>query len=372
MEGNKFIGMLVRVSIVVVLVVLGLMSLYYSFNLTYPFLIAFALAYFINPLVNLLEKKGKLPRGLSVLLSILFLFGVVGGVITLIIIKIIDGFDYFSQKLPSYFEVFSLQLQSFFINSILPFWERVLGLFNELDESQRIAIEENIQQIGLQFGSILGRIGEIVANILSQFVGALPITLTALLFIIIALFFISKDWYKLGNLARKRVPIAFYEIRSVIITDLKSKLVGFLFAQLILISMTATIVFIGLLILRVEQPLTIALIAGMVDIIPYLGTGTVFVPWLIYCFVTGNYFLGIGLTVLYVVTIIQRQLAEPKILSSSLGLNPLATLISLFVGLQLFGFIGLIIGPVLLVILVSLYHAGIFGNIWMFIKGEKA
>lgn len=371
MEGNKFIGFVVRVFIVVVLVVLGLMSLYYSFNLTYPFLIAFALAFIINPLVNLLEKKGKLPRSLSVLLSILFLFGVVGGVITLIIIKIIDGFDYFSQKLPNYIEMFFLQLQSFFINSILPFWETVLGLFNELDESQRNTIQENTQQIGLQFGTILGRFGETVANILSQFVGALPITLTALVFIIIALFFISKDWYKLGKLARKRIPIAFYEIRSVIITDLKSKLIGYLVAQLILISMTATITFIGLLILRVEQPFTIALIAGMVDIIPYLGTGIIFVPWLIYGFITGNYFLGIGLIVLYLVTIIQRQLAEPKVLSSKLGLNPLAMLISLFVGIQLFGFIGLMIGPVLLVILVSLYHAGIFGNIWIFIKSEK-
>lgn len=371
MEENKFIGFVVRAFIVVVLVLLGLMTLYYSFNLTYPFLIAFTLAFIINPLVNVLEKKGRLPRSLSVLISILFLYGVVGGIITLIIIKIIDGFEYFSENLPNHIENFSLQLEAYFINSILPFWENVLGLFNELDESQKSAIEGNIQQIGLQFGTILGKFGQTVANVLSQFVGALPVTLTVFIFIIIALFFISKDWYKLRDLARKRIPVTFLEKLAVIITDLKSKLVGFMVAQLILISMTATIIFIGLLILQVDQPLTIALIAGMVDLIPYLGTGAIFVPWLIYSFVTGNYFLGIGLAILYVVTITQRQIAEPKILSSNLGLNPLAMLISLFVGLQLFGFIGLLVGPVFLVILVSLYHADVLSNIWMFIKGEK-
>jgi predicted PurR-regulated permease PerM len=62
--------------------------------------------------------------------------------------------------------------------------------------------------------------------------------------------------------------------------------------------------------------------------------------------------------------------AEPKVLSSSLGLNPLATLISLFAGLQLFGFMGLFIGPVLLVLFMSLYQANVFEGIWRFIKGS--
>ena len=72
---------------------------------------------------------------------------------------------------------------------------------------------------------------------------------------------------------------------------MKKALLGFIKAQLTLISITLIIVLIGLLILRVEYAITIALITGIVDLLPYLGTGAVFVPWIIYEAVTGNIWL---------------------------------------------------------------------------------
>src|SRR5699024_5835394 len=117
--------------------------------------------------------------------------------------------------------------------------------------------------------------------------------------------------------------------------DLKKALLGYLKAQLTLISITGAIVFVGLLILHVDYALTIAVATGLIDLLPYLGTGIVFVPWIIYMFFTGNYFLTIGLAVLYAIVLIQRQIMEPKIVSSNIGLDPLATLIAIFVGIQL-------------------------------------
>ena len=61
---------------------------------------------------------------------------------------------------------------------------------------------------------------------------------------------------------------------------------------------------------------------------------------------------------------------EPKVLSSSIGMDPLATLISLFVGFKLIGFLGLIIGPVTLVILTTFHKANVFHDVWTFIKGK--
>ncbi|MGO4889736.1 sporulation integral membrane protein YtvI [Anaerobacillus sp. MEB173] len=372
MKNNKLIQIILRALIVLVLSIIGIIAIYYSFRLTYPFLIALALAFLMNPLVNFLVTKAKIPRGISVLISMLFLFGVVGGIITIIIIKVIDGFQYLSFNLPQHIEIFSTMIQSFINQSIIPSWENFLGIFNQLEETQRDTLMENIQQVGLQLGAILGSIGQTIANSLSQFISALPITLTALIFIIIALFFISKDWYKLGGFIRNAIHSdAFLKKLIEVISDLKSKLVGFLVAQVILMSITAITTLIGLLILRVEQPLTLALIMGLLDLLPYLGPGLVLLPWSIYTLISGNYFIGIGLAILYAVTITIRQFIEPKVLSSNLGLNPLATLISLFVGLQLFGFLGLIIGPVSLVIIMSLYHAGVISAIWDYIMGNK-
>ena len=116
--------------------------------------------------------------------------------------------------------------------------------------------------------------------------------------------------------------------------DLKKALFGFIKAQATLISITTVIVLIGLLILRVNYAITIALIIGLVDILPYLGTGIVFVPWIIYAAVSGDVPFAIGLSVLYIVVLVQRQIMEPKVLSSSIGLDPLATLVALFVGFK--------------------------------------
>ena len=371
MTDNKILQGIVRILIVALLLVLGWFVFYYVIWLTYPFLIALVISFLINPVVNFLEKIAKFPRQLAVLTSILFLFGLVGGVLTLIIIKLIDGFHYLSRLVPNQIEMISFHIQSYVNEHVFPLWVRGIGLIDDLDDTQRDAIENSIQQLGGQFASILGNAGQAIANSLSQFVGALPITLTVFVFVILSLYFISKDWNRLHMVVKGRIPNRTFEQIGQVYQDLKSKFLGFLKAQFILISMTAVLNFIGLLILDVEQPLTIALILGVVDVLPYLGTGIILIPWAIYSLVIGNYFLGFGLLILYALTITLRQLAEPKVLSASLGLNPLATLVSLFVGLQLFGVLGLFIGPVLLVLILSLHEANVFEGIWKFIKGSS-
>ncbi|MFC0470900.1 sporulation integral membrane protein YtvI [Halalkalibacter kiskunsagensis] len=370
MTDNKVLQVIVRILIVALLLVLGWVVFYYVVWLTFPFLIALVIAFLLNPIVNLLEKTAKFPRSLAVLTGILILFGLIGGVLTLIIIKLIDGFHYLSRLVPKQIEMIATHIQSYVNEQVLPLWVRGIGLIDDLDDAQRNAIENSIQQLGGQFASILGNAGQSIANSLSHFVGALPITLTVFVFIILSLYFISKDWNRLQLLMRSKLPNRMFEQMGHVYQDLKSKLIGFLTAQFILISMTAVLNFIGLLVLNVEQPLTIALILGIVDVLPYLGTGIILIPWAIYSLVTGNFFLGIGLLILYALTITLRQLAEPKVLSSSLGINPLATLVSLFVGLQLFGFIGLFLGPVMLVLLLSFHEAKVFEGVWRFIKGN--
>ena len=86
----------------------------------------------------------------------------------------------------------------------------------------------------------------------------------------------------------------------------------------------------------------------------------------------GDMGLAVGLRgTLYYWSLVQRQVMEPKILSSSIGFDPLATLIALFVGFKLIGFLGLIIGPVTLVIISTLYRANVFHDFWAFIKGKE-
>ncbi|HEY2495103.1 MAG TPA: AI-2E family transporter, partial [Paenibacillus sp.] len=139
----------------------------------------------------------------------------------------------------------------------------------------------------------------------------------------------------------------------------------------ILISITAVIVMIGLLILQVPSAFTIGLMIGLVDLLPYLGVGIVLVPWAIYTLLIGDMVLGVGLSILYLVILIVRQIMEPKVLASSVGLDPLATLIGMFVGLKLFGVLGLLIGPVSLIIIDAFNGANVFRDLRNYIVGGR-
>src|SRR5690625_3966716 len=112
----------------------------------------------------------------------------------------------------------------------------------------------------------------------------------------------------------------------------------------------------------------VTLIALVVDFVPYIGMGVLFIPWIIYTFLIDNYVLTIQLTVLYMILIIIRQIMEPKILATNIGLHPLIALIILFISFQHLGLLGVVLTPIALIMISAIYHAGIFHYLWHFIK----
>ncbi|WP_019154818.1 sporulation integral membrane protein YtvI [Robertmurraya massiliosenegalensis] len=362
----------VRFVVVVGIIVLGFLSLYFLSKVTYPFIIGLMIAFFMNPLVNFFEKKAKMPRFLAVLISLVIIFAFFAGLITLLIAEIVSGADYLAQVVPTHLETLIDYIEHFFAAQIIPLYNQITSMFNSLDTGQQNTILENIENVGRTIGTTLGNFiqgfFEKIPNIVSWF----PNAATVVIFSLLATFFISKDWYRLSTSAGKLIPSKAKSSSRTVFLDLKKAMFGFVKAQLTLVSLTTMIILIGLIILRVDYAITIALVTGLVDIIPYLGTGLIFVPWIIYEAVAGEISMAIGLGVLYIIVLVQRQVMEPKVLSSNIGLDPLATLISLFVGFKLIGFLGLIVGPVTLVLLTTLHRANVFRDIWAFIKGKEA
>ncbi|MGD6967582.1 sporulation integral membrane protein YtvI [Rossellomorea vietnamensis] len=366
----EFLYRCLRFLFVVAVVVLTGIAIYYISKVTYPFIIALVIALLINPVVNLLEKKAKMPRGLAVALALFLIIALFIGLITLLITEIVSGANYLADVVPQHVTTLVEYFENFIAGQVIPFYHQISGLFKNLEAGQQGAILENIQAAGERIASSAGEFIQNFFQKLPNIVSWIPNAATVLIFSALATFFISKDWYHLSDRLSKYVPVKAAASGRRVFVDLKKALLGFVRAQFTLISITAVIVLIGLLILRVDYAITIALVIGLVDILPYLGTGAVFVPWIIYELITGNIGLGLGLGVLYLVVVVQRQIMEPKILSSSIGLDPLATLIALFVGFKLVGFLGLILGPVTLVILSTLRNAGVFQDLWDFITGK--
>ena len=122
------------------------------------------------------------------------------------------------------------------------------------------------------------------------------------------------------------------------------------------------VLFVGLTIIGAEYALLLAAITAIVDILPVLGVGTVLVPWSVISYISGDISRGTAILILYVAVIILRQFIEPKIIGKSLGIHPLLSLFSMYVGLRVFGVIGIILAPALVAGLRTLKDAGLSGD----------
>jgi sporulation integral membrane protein YtvI len=367
---NIHLQRFIRLFVVVAILVVSYCLLMILSKYTYPFIFSIIFAFMINPLVNYVENRTKIPRVIIVLVVILFILALIITILILLIVEIINGMTSLAKEVPQYFTELVKYFEEIIVSNLLPIYEKLSSIINDLDPQAQAQILNSIENIG----SEIAEIGEdLITNILTwipEQIAGIPNFAAVLVFSLLGTFFISKDWHKLSSGIQKFIPTKIIHSSNSVVKGLQTALIGFIKAQFTLISITTIIVLIGLLILKVDYAITLAIIIGAVDFLPYLGTGLIFIPWIFYTFFTGNYFLTIGLAILYIIVIIQRQLMEPKVLSTNIGLDPLATLIALFAGYELFGFLGLIIGPVVLVIVNTLIKTGILKELWHFIKGK--
>ena len=129
----------------------------------------------------------------------------------------------------------------------------------------------------------------------------------------------------------------------------------YLKAQGIMMCITFIELLIAFFILKQEYPFTLAVVIAIIDALPILGVGSVLIPWGIYVAIMGNMKLAIGLLVTYAIIIVARQLIEPRIVSSNLGVHPFVTLITMYIGFKLFGLFGLIVGPIVMVVFKNVF-----------------
>ena len=361
-----------RLLLVIAIVILATWFLKKAFPLLYPFVIGFLIAYLTRRPINLLEERTKMPRWLAVTIVLFLTLSLVAGVVTIVLTQVIVEIGHLITVMPVYIQDATNYTKNLITHEIISnFYDRLQFLYSSLDNSYKTKVDENI-------GLVLSRIAKTGTNLINSILGglqafllSLPNAATVFVISVLAAFFISKDYYDIRSKVMHWLPSFIKSRMSRVVVDLKKALIGFIKAQLTLITITAVLVTIGLLILRVEYAFSVGFLTGLADLLPVFGTGSVFIPWIIYLFIKGNYSLVIGLAILFGVVVIIRQIIEPKIVAESIGLDPLITLIALFIGLQLAGVAGLVLGPISVIILKALLSAGVFRDLWAFILGDK-
>ncbi|HEU4964990.1 MAG TPA: sporulation integral membrane protein YtvI [Bacilli bacterium] len=333
-----------RIFWIAVLVVAGYFILPHSL----PILLALITAVVLEPLVKMLQKGLRIKRTFAVLAAFLGFLLLIGGLLYLLTTRMIIEVVELSQWLPHFFVGLSEPVQN---------WAAVIQeYFSKLSP-------ETTDRLMVTVNSLLDSLNNLTVTLLNGLVNlikSLPDLLVTTVVYIIALFLFSVD---LPTLHKKFLSLFEADTQQkveVVLKNLNRAIIGFLQAQVLISFLTYDLVLVGLWILGVHYALAVALIIVLVDILPVLGTGAVIVPWATYAFLKDNETLGIGLLILYVVIIVFRRIVEPKILGNSLGISALATLISMYLGFMILGFLGLIVGPALVIIVQAFREAGFF------------
>ncbi len=341
------------ISTIYVLIITAIIyvTIKYALGWFLPFVIGFGIAFMLKPLINIITKKLKINRKIVAGLTVLIFYATVGALFTLLIVKLSIALK----------DVFT-RLPSIYVNSIEPILielsSNIEDILIKLDPTLMDAIREMISSLMESLGTIISSISSGVVSFISSTVSVVPSFFVIVIFTIISSFFFAMDYINITSFIARQ----FSNKSSSIIFDVKNYIVGTLFrlakAYSILITITFVELSIGLSILKIENAVSVALIIACVDILPVLGTGGIVIPWIFIELFKGNVPLAIGLTIIYVFITVVRNILEPKIVGEQIGLHPLIMLICMFIGVKLFGFLGLFVLPIIVIILKNLNDSG--------------
>lgn len=201
-----------------------------------------------------------------------------------------------------------------------------------------------------------------LSNILAGVVKKIPSLIFTFIVTIVSTCYISIDYDRLKIFLAGLVNHNFFkkvtDIKDVFFNCFYKMILGYI----LLCVITYFELLIGLMLLKVNNFLLISFIIAVIDLLPVFGTGIVLVPWAIISFFQNDYKAGAGLILLYITLVIVRNFLEPKIIGKQIGINPLFTLVFIFLGLRIGGIFGMIAVPVVFTVVFSYYRQQLYKN----------
>ena len=358
---------------VVIIVGLFYLAIKYALGIVWPFVVAFFLEMLLPLPVNFLSTITSLKRWISSVIMVLFVLVIVGSILGLIIGRIVielkGFFDYLLIKMedaPAFVDQIQAWLSDTF--SFLPkslhesimtatenFLNRLMGI-----EAKASADAIQAESSGIDFSLLSSPLGAVWGT-----AKQIPMIAVGVLVCVVSCCFMTTDYRTLrdmilSQLSQKRQSAV---IRTKQVTFSTLGKMGKAYS--IILFVTFMEMLLGLSFLKLIHVynsgyiFAIAFITAVVDIIPVLGTGTILIPWALWSLFTGDVGLGIGLLVVYAIISVIRQVIEPKLVASQLGLPPFVTIMAMYIGSQLFGFIGLFLLPITIMLLKVLNDEGV-------------
>ena len=317
-----------------------------------PFVFAFLIAYGMDAPIGFVARKTGIDRKWVAVAMVTLLYLVVG--------LLISGLG---MKAAAFVKDLLVDLPVLYTTHLEPV---LMGIFSRAEQLIGTAGHgafSNFDDILLQAVQTLG---QAVSNLsvqalggISEFAYSLPSVFINLLLMIISTYFMAMDFHRFTNF----FLCQFSDETKLVIRQIEQYVVGTLWVCIRSYALIMTITFvelvIGLKIIGVKYAVIISLVISVFDILPVVGTGGIMIPWAVLASLQGNLRLCVSLLVVYLVITIIRNILEPKIVGGQIGLHPVVTLVSMFVGVQVLGVVGLFGFPILLYLLKHLNDNGV-------------
>lgn len=328
------------VPIILLLLMLWL-GLKYLLPLLMPFLLGGALALMAEPAVQLLRKKLHFPSALAAGVGVSAAFLLLLCLIFLICSAMVRELGQLAGVLP--------QLGQSIRQGCLALEDWLISVSAAAPEGLQPLLTKSVLRLSHSgselLDQVLGQLPRIATGVLSHMSDGLLLFGTGL----ISAFLISNRLPKIRSWVRTHLPANWYEQILPRMRTIRRSLGRWLGAQARLSLIILFIVTVGLLVLAVPYAPLYALIIALVDAVPLLGTGLILVPWALVSFLQADSLRAIGLLVIFAAATLMRSVLEPKLVGKQLGLDPLVTLIALYLGYRVWGLPGMILSPILAV-----------------------
>ena len=317
----------------------------YALPVLFPFLVAFSISIILRHPVDFISKHLKINRKFVGVLLLLLLYGSISFV-----------FIFFGTKLFRYIGELFQKLPEIYTTNIEPVLNIIIYKIQDIIPELNVVLD--LENISKYIMNIINSISLSAVNLIASIATKIPSFLVKFIFAIIASFLCTLDYYKVTGFIMRQFPERVQEIIINVKQNIFGTIVKFLKAYSILMFVTFIQLSIGLTIFNIPNAITFAVIFSMLDVLPAIGVGGLLIPWSIIEFIKGNYDLAIGLLVIYGIISIVRSILEPKVIGKQIGLNPLITLTSMFLGAEILGFFGIFIFPIIATIIKYLNDSG--------------
>lgn len=349
---KRYSKAVVNLTIVFVLFLLIIWLLPKALVFFSPFVVGWIIALIAGPLVRFFEEKVKIKRKVGSAFVIIVVIALVVLLIYGLGAQLVNQVVGLIGALPDMWA----GMESDFSNI-----GRSLSVIVErLPVDMQVKLNDFTATIVGYLGDFFGKIGTPTIAAAGNFAKQLPAIFIGLIMALLSSYFFVAEREQINEWFRKHTPASIQAQYRIIRSSLVKSVGGYFKAQLKIEVWMYVLLLIGLGVLRVDYYALIALVIAFMDFLPFLGTGTVLIPWAIIRILTADYKVAIGLLIIWGGGQLARQLIQPKIVGDSMGVAPLPTLFLLYIGYKVGSVVGMIVAVPLGILVYSMYQEGAF------------